>query len=67
MRSKDETEKSRASANPDTPLGIQMSAGRRPPLTGEIIVDARIQLKTRTIEVWEGREEEEEPGLLQFR
>ena len=33
--SKDETEKSKPSANPDTPLGIQMSAGRRPPLAGE--------------------------------
>ena len=29
MRSSDETEKSQASANPETPLGTQMSAGRR--------------------------------------
>ena len=30
MRSSDETEKSHASANPETPLGTKMSAGRRP-------------------------------------
>ena len=41
---------------------IQMSTGRRPPLTGEETVDARIQLQTRTT----GRGEEE-PGLLQLR
>ena len=48
--SKDEIEKSQASANPDTKLVTQMSAGRHPPSAGEG-VNSRIKLRASTARV----------------
>ena len=51
VRSNEETEKSQASVNLDTPLGIQMSAGRRPPFAGRRGVNSSIKLRASEIPV----------------